>query len=115
MWRRRIGVGVTLNGVLSFGLALILWLISEDTSFFVVGSILLFVGLTFYAWGENSIRRKWRTWPTLDEYVKRYPRAATNSGIACYNCLSRKIYQYGFAESDSSRRILAHPVNSTQD
>ena len=95
---------------ISFGfmylfIGLAFWLIAGSPTILMVGAPFLLVGILIFYWGDSSAGRKWRTWPTLDEYVKLYPQTATSGGIACYKCRSKKIFQFGFEERDDARRI----------
>lgn len=103
--RKWLGSYVIAFSFVYFALGLFFNFLEADNNFIWVGVALLLLGLLFYYAGESDVVRKWKTWPTLDEYIKLYPQTATNSGIACYKCRSKKIFQFGFEKRDDVKRI----------
>ncbi len=53
---------------------------------------------------RQYIIRKWKRWPTVDEYI-RFGNPTKGKGISCSKCGSRNIWETGFDAPNSSRRI----------
>lgn len=53
--------------------------------------LLILIALAlFWAMDYYLDKRKWRTWPTLDEYLARHPAMRT-TGVACEKCGGKNI------------------------
>jgi len=50
------------------------------------------------------IIKKWKAWPTVDEYIRDY-NPTRGRGISCIKCGSKNIWERGFEQPNSPRRI----------
>ncbi len=51
-------------------------------------------------------RTRWKSHPTIHEYLLCYPACKTNHGIKCFNCGSGSIKNWGVSNSSDSRRLF---------
>lgn len=67
---------------------------------------------------RNKIRlmqayENWLTWPTMEEYVKRYPETRTKRGVVCKNCSSGYIRNTSFGGLALQRVVACKACNET--
>ena len=53
-----------------------------------------------------GLRRRWKSLPTLDEYLERHPGCRTGRGILCAQCHSSSIRNWGLYRANSSERVF---------
>ncbi len=49
--------------------------------------------------------KKWRSWPTLDEYWAANPDCKSSEGVRCKQCNSFSLEHLGWRQADSTRRL----------
>jgi len=54
---------------------------------------------------KQQSHQNWLSWPTMQEYWKKYPNCRTDHGTKCHFCHSRNIRHVGWNESYDYRRI----------
>ena len=50
--------------------------------------------------------RNWLSWPTMEEYLRRYPETRTNRGVICKNCKSGYVRNTTFGIL-ATQRVIA--------
>lgn len=66
--------------------------------------VVFVVGLGLMALNARNIKRKWESWPTVDEYMNKY-NPSKGRGISCCKCGSHQIWESGFEKDGSDMRI----------
>ncbi|MFN8770074.1 MAG: hypothetical protein ACK5Z5_01660 [Neisseriaceae bacterium] len=88
-----------------FGLLFILLILSGVIVFFSINFIwFLLLGLILYSFGWIIKYYRWHKLPTLDKYLENSPHSKLVSGIACCNCNSDSIINYGLLSQNSRFR-----------
>ena len=52
-------------------------------------------------------KEKYMALPTLDDYLKKHPKAKTKHGIACAHCNSKNLKNLGFSDRHDPRRMVS--------
>ncbi|EGU37257.1 hypothetical protein VIS19158_03582 [Vibrio scophthalmi LMG 19158] len=66
--------------------------------------LILVGGVGVFFLYQRHITNKWKEWPTVDEYMNNY-NPTKGQGISCFKCGSRNIWERGFDNGGSPRRI----------
>jgi hypothetical protein len=71
-----------------------------------IAHVLILIPLVaVFVWPHLKTRR-WRELPSVDEYLKVFPRCKTSHGIRCRKCGSGSIRHWGLEGADDGRRIF---------
>lgn len=65
--------------------------------------LLLVVGFLVY---RHFTKPTWLDLPTLQAYVKAFPRCQTSQGMRCRQCGSGSIKNWGWKSADDARRMF---------
>lgn len=67
--------------------------------------IIITVVIIYLVFKEIRSYKRWKSWPTLEEYWTEYPRCKTNRGTICYKCNSNYIRHHGWNQGADQKRI----------
>ncbi len=78
-----------------------------------IGLFILFC-IYWWLWGQRQDnKKKWLSWPTLEQYWSVHPESRTRTGTRCHHCNSSYI-RYSHFTGDKNDGMLIYKCNHCQ-
>lgn len=72
----------------------------------VIYQVIIVIAITFIVFVFVLEYKKWKSIPTIKDYLARHPECKTGQGIKCVNCGSKSIKNWGLKSSNDQRRLF---------